>query len=94
MGASGVRKADHIVDPRTGEPVRGRIAAWVAVPRPRPAGDGPRLAAAAISDALTTAFMMLPTDAIANLCDRAPGTEAWILEGGSDDDPVLCHMGG
>jgi thiamine biosynthesis lipoprotein ApbE len=52
------------------------------------------LAAAAISDALTTAFMMLPTDAIANLCDRAPGTEAWILEGGSDDDPVLCHMGG
>ena len=93
MGASGVRKADHIVDPRTGEPVRDRIAAWVAVPRPRPAGDGPRLAAAAISDALTTAFMMLPTDAIADLCDRAPGTEAWILERGSDDEPVLLHIG-
>jgi len=74
--------------------VRDRIAAWVAVPRPRPAGDGPRLAAAAISDALTTAFMMLPTDAIADLCDRAPGTEAWILEGGSGDDPVLHHIGG
>ena len=94
MGASGVRKADHIVDPRTGEPVRDRIAAWVAVPRPRPASDGPRLAAAAISDALTTAFMMLPADAIADLCDRAPGTEAWILEGGSGDDPVLHHIGG
>jgi thiamine biosynthesis lipoprotein len=94
MGASGVRKADHIVDPRTGEPVRDRVAAWVAVPRPRPAADGPRLAAAAISDALTTAFMMLPADAIAELCDRTPGMEAWILESGSGDEPVLRHMGG
>ena len=94
MGASGVRKADHIVNPRTGEPVRDRIAAWVAVPRPRPSSDGPRLAAAAISDALTTAFMMLPADAIAELCDQAPGTEAWILEGGAGDDPVLLHVGG
>src|SRR3954466_12536400 len=94
MGASGVRKADHIVDPRTGEPVRNRVAAWVAVPRPRPAADGPRLAAAAISDALTTAFMMLPADAIAELCDRTPGMEAWILESGSGDEPVLRHMGG
>ena len=34
LGASGVRKGDHIVDPRTGEPVRGRLAAWVALPRP------------------------------------------------------------
>ncbi len=93
MGASGVRKTDHIVNPRTGEPVRDRVAAWVAVPRPRPTSDGPRLAAAAISDALTTAFMMLPADAIADLCDRAPGTEAWILERGSDDEPVLLHMG-
>ena len=38
LGASGVRKGDHIVDPRTGEPVRGRRAAWVALPRPRLAG--------------------------------------------------------
>ena len=32
LGASGVRKGDHIVDPRTGQPARGRLAAWVAVP--------------------------------------------------------------
>ena len=37
LGASGVRKKDHIVNPRTGEPVRGRLASWVAVPRPRAA---------------------------------------------------------
>ncbi len=34
LGASGRRKGDHIVEPRTGEPARGRRAAWVAVPRP------------------------------------------------------------
>ena len=40
LSASGVRKGDHIVDPRTGEPVRGRLAAWVALPRPETAGSG------------------------------------------------------
>ena len=39
LGASGLRKGDHIVDPRTGEPVRGRVAAWAAVPRPEAAGS-------------------------------------------------------
>lgn len=91
MGASGIRKADHIVDPRTGEPVRDRRAAWVAVPRPRPAIEGPRLAAAAMSDALTTAFMMLPAEAIAEMCERTPGMEAWVLEG-QDEQPV--HFSG
>ena len=44
LSASGLRKGDHIVDPRTGEPARGRLAAWVAVPRPA--------AAAGCADAL------------------------------------------
>ena len=48
LGASGVRKGDHIVDPRTGEPVRGRLAAWVALPRPETAGaEAPPRGAAA-----------------------------------------------
>ena len=34
VSASGVRKGDHIVDPRTGEPAGGRLGAWVALPRP------------------------------------------------------------
>ncbi len=85
LGASGLRKGDHIVDPRTGRPVRGRRAAWVAVPRPKPAGAGartadrPRLAPAAVADALTTAFMLLRLKDIASLCQRNPGLEAWIL---------------
>ena len=53
LGASGVRKRDHIVDPRTGDPVRGRRAAWVTLPRPHGG------AAAAVADALTTASMRM-----------------------------------
>ena len=80
LSASGVRKGDHIRDPRTGEPVRRRLAAWVALPRPgKPAGGaadaGPRLAPGAVADALTTAFMLLPLDEIEGLCARSPGLE-------------------
>ena len=102
LGASGVRKGDHIVDPRTGAPVRGRLAAWVALPRPArtradaPADDGPRIAAGAVTDALTTAFMLLSAEAIAALCERSPGLEAWVLPehaGRQPDEAELLHFG-
>ena len=92
LGASGVRKTDHIVDPRTGEPVRGRRAAWVTVARPREAAatGGASLLprAAAVADALTTACMLLDAADIAALCARSPGLQAWIL-----DDSGLVHFG-
>jgi thiamine biosynthesis lipoprotein len=94
LSASGVRKGDHIVDPRTGLPVRGRLAAWVAIPRPATAGvdgpdpAGPRLAPAAVADALTTAFMLLDVDQIAALCARSPGIEAWVLPDGAPGEAV------
>jgi len=102
LGASGVRKGDHLVDPRTGEPARGRLAAWVAVPRPEAIRAGTsaewaRVAAAAVSDALTTAFMVLSLDAIEELCERVPGLEAWILPepaGGPRGETPLLHFGG
>ena len=40
VGASGIRKTDHVVDPRSGVPIRERLASWAAVPRPG-GGDGP-----------------------------------------------------
>jgi len=102
LSASGVRKGDHIVDPRTGEPVRGRLAAWAALPRPERAGveapgnQGPRLAPGAVADALTTAFMLLSGEEIAAICERSPGLEAWVLpdpgEGSGETD--LLHFGG
>jgi FAD:protein FMN transferase len=101
IGASGLRKGDHIVDPRTGEPARGRLAAWVAVPRPEaaraeaPAGAQPR--AAAVTDALATAFMLLSPEEIEGLCARSPGLEAWILPrpaGGPHGVADLVHFSG
>ena len=108
LSASGVRKGDHIVDPRTGVPVRGRLAAWVSLPRPdRPEADastkgpapsgfeGPRLAPAAVADALTTAFMVLSVEEISALCERSPGLEAWILPDGELPGAAdLLYFGG
>jgi len=98
LSASGVRKGDHIRDPRTGDAVRGRLAAWAALPRPPAsrasggAGDGPRLAPAAVADALTTAFMLLPLERVEALCASSPGLEAWVLPDDASAD--LIHFGG
>jgi len=89
FSASGVRKGDHILDPRTGLAVLGRRAAWVAVPRE---DEG----AAAVADALSTAFMIQPAGEIAELCRRFPGLEAWIVPEpaeGAEEAPVLVHLG-
>jgi FAD:protein FMN transferase len=103
LGASGLRKGDHIIDPRTGTPVRRRLAAWAGVPRPRehppePIADPrPRAAATAVTDALATAFMVLSSEHIEKLCDRSPGLEAWIVEepGTSPGmDSRVLHYGG
>ena len=100
LSASGVRKGDHIRDPRTGMAVRGRLAAWVALPRPAAsaaaaAGPGPRLAPAAVADALTTAFMVLTIEEIAALCARTAGLEAWVLnDGDSTRAADLLHFHG
>jgi thiamine biosynthesis lipoprotein len=82
LGASGVRKRDHIVDPRTRDPVRGRRAAWVRLARPS------GIAAAAVADALTTACLLLDHDEIDALCRSSPGAEAWVLE-----ESELLHFG-
>jgi thiamine biosynthesis lipoprotein len=84
LGASGVRKGDHILDPRTGIPVRTRLAAWASVPRrgdyvPETVAAQPRAAAGAVTDALATAFMLLADGDVEQLCERSPGLEAWIV---------------
>lgn len=101
LSASGVRKRDHIVDPRTATPVRGRLAAWASLPRPvlpgadDPVDSGARLAPAAVADALTTAFMLLSVDEIEALCARSPGLEAWVLaDRASTDTADLLYFNG
>jgi thiamine biosynthesis lipoprotein len=58
-------KGDHIIDPRTGGPARGHLAAWASHP------------SAAVSDALSTAFLVMGTEEVGRYCRSHP--EVWGL---------------
>jgi thiamine biosynthesis lipoprotein len=90
--ASGIRKGDHIVDPRTGRPVRNRPGAWISGSlealgaacrtqdsAPLPAELDIGSAPATAAEAFSTAFMILSCERIADCCRRHPGVEARVL---------------
>jgi len=59
LSASGTAvKGSHIIDPRTGRPAEDRLRAWAVAP------------AAAIADALSTAFMVMSSEEIRAYCRR------------------------
>jgi thiamine biosynthesis lipoprotein len=67
MAASGVEKGPHIIDPRTGLPVTGRIAAWAF------ADD------ATTADCLSTAFMVMEPESVGAFCVRNPSVSAIVI---------------
>ena len=68
-------KGEHIVDPRTGRPARGHVAAWASHP------------SAASSDALSTAFLVMTTGAVAAFCGRHPAVWSLVKTG-----PETCRI--
>ena len=58
-------KGRHIRDPRTGRPAEGHLAAWVSHP------------SAAVSDALSTAFMAMSSKEARRYCEE--NTDVWAL---------------
>jgi thiamine biosynthesis lipoprotein len=91
FSASGTQKGDHVVDPRTGQPVRFRRAAWASAAvsalaefcrRARSVagagaiGESP----AAVMEAFSTAFLILDAREIQACCRRYPGLESWTVE--------------
>jgi len=58
-------KGQHILDPRTGAPATGHVAAWALHPD------------AAVTDALSTAFMVMTTEDVEKYCSLHP--EVWAL---------------
>jgi thiamine biosynthesis lipoprotein len=86
LGASGTRKGDHIVDPRSGGRAPGREAAWVAVAAAGPPDEN--RSPAAVADALSTAFMILTVEEIAELCSRFPELEAWLVPAPEEGSPA------
>lgn len=75
LSGSGLQKGQHIIDPRTAQPVKGKCAAWASAPD------------AATADALSTAFMIMSPDEIRQYCSRNLGLSAMIMLEGEVKDP-------
>jgi thiamine biosynthesis lipoprotein len=58
-------KGSHIIDPRSGRPASGHLAAWAAHP------------SAAVADALSTAFLVMTTGEVERTCRSRP--DVWAL---------------
>jgi len=74
ISGSGLQKGQHIIDPRTTQPVKGKYAAWASAPD------------AATADALSTAFMVMGQDEIKQYCSRHPDVSAMIMLEGEGKD--------
>jgi thiamine biosynthesis lipoprotein len=104
LSASGTRKGNHILDPRTGRPARGR-AAFVALSigahaeaEAAATGGQPdaQRSPAAVAEGLSTAFMLLPMPEIEDLCRRWPRLEAWLASEPTETTESqgnLVHLG-
>jgi len=68
-GSGTALRGEHIIDPRTGRPVGEATGAWAAAPT------------AAISDALSTAFMIMTPDDVAAYCRAHSGISAILVRG-------------
>lgn len=67
VSGSGVEKGRHIVDPRTGRPIAGKLAAWSLAPD------------AARADALSTAFMVMTPDEAKDYCLEYPAVRGLLI---------------
>jgi thiamine biosynthesis lipoprotein len=76
VSASGLQKGPHIINPRSGKPVRGKLAAWSTAKT------------AAAADALSTAFMVMPVNKIRDFCKAHPDTSALLIPSGRKKEPV------
>jgi thiamine biosynthesis lipoprotein ApbE len=71
-------KGSHIIDPRTKQPARGRFRTWAGAPT------------AALSDALSTAFMIMTEAEIRDYCRRHRHVSAYWL---ASDSALLSAAG-
>jgi FAD:protein FMN transferase len=74
-------KGGHILDPRTGAPAAGHLAAWASHP------------SATVADALSTAFMVMATPEVEAYCRDHPDVWALVVRDYGDCrvfNPGLC----
>jgi FAD:protein FMN transferase len=72
ISGSGVEKGRHIIDPRTGQPVESKLAAWSI------ATDAAR------ADALSTAFMVMSESEVVDFCREHADVRGLLILPGDD----------
>ncbi len=82
LSGSGLVKGTHIIDPRSGSPVKNRVAAWVLSENP------------AHADALSTAFLIMDLNEVNSLCHREGNLGALIIENAVRDNEFTIHTFG
>lgn len=81
FSGSGLVKGQHIIDPRTGYPVDGQTtASWSLAPT------------AALSDALSTAFMIMSPEEVAFFCEIHPETGAMLIAAENENDTTSANL--
>lgn len=66
-GSGKAVKGAHVLDPRTGQPALGHTRTWAQAP------------SAALSDALSTAFMVMSKEEVDAYCESHPRVQAYFL---------------
>ena len=66
-GSGKAVKGAHVIDPRAGQPAEGHTRTWAKAP------------SAAVSDALSTAFMVMSKEEVEAYCAGHEGVEAYFL---------------
>ncbi len=83
LSGSGLEKGQHIIDPRTGRPVKGVIAGWAC------AADG------GTADALSTAFMIMKHEEIERYCAAHKDVLGLVItekeRDGKKEQQVRCY---
>ncbi|MHC4737593.1 MAG: FAD:protein FMN transferase [Planctomycetota bacterium] len=74
LSGSGLRKGEHIIDPRSGRPVKKKAGAWACMRE------------AAKSDALSTAFMVMRPKEVEQYCSKHPDVLGMLVIEGEDKD--------
>lgn len=79
-------KGTHVIDPRTGKPTDTHQAAWVlcktsaGTDSEEVAGTAEDFGSAALSDALSTAFMVMTTEEVDVYCAARPAIAAMVVD--------------
>jgi thiamine biosynthesis lipoprotein len=84
LSGSGLQKGTHIVNPKTGFPTKDKIAAWASA------------ASAAVSDALSTSFMVMPPEIIKGYIENHKDVSALVVvpqENGCDHANKILRFG-